>query len=193
MTPTEARAHWDGGLPLTILPRFHPWRRWLRVCGRHADIDATVRDLARVGSAEATAIEVPIYNAEGEMVAVRSVELAGPQVAQDPTPTPGLVMADPMGLALLRGELAGSRRDGLGRDWSGWMTLVLGPRMVLAHGLGTALHGTSAVIGVTHPDAWTPDLAVQVPQGTSVRVIGGRRPHLADVARDTLGAWRIAA
>ena len=190
MTPSEARARWDAGLPLTVLPPSHPWRRWLRRGGRDAHVEVYNLDLARVATPRATTLEVPLYNMRGELAGVRSARVMDNVPPEVPVHDTGLVMASPMGLALLRGEIVEQQQDHLGQTWNGSVQIVMGARIMLANGLAYGRRSVAAVLGVTHPDLWTTDLQQRLPRGAYYWFLGMGRSDSGEVE---FGAWDDAA
>lgn len=164
-----------------VLPEVYPWPAWLP-CGR-----TEPREWASVYR-----IAVPMFDAEGAM---RSIRFRAVDRHLEPSPTglswrvldiesakktlnarghsyAGLVIADPMGIALLRGE-----RSDDGLAWDGrvivcegepdfWSWSTHRARVRELDDVGAA---TYAVLGVVS-GSWSPAIAARIPDGATVTV-----------------------
>lgn len=186
---SEIAALWDACARLHTLPTRHPVVRYLEDARR---LEAAVLgdlDLARALPEEGEwptwvlsavpktyRLVVPVYDAIGVLRSVRFRAIH--DVGRAPKALPprgfdlgGLVMADPLGRALLRGA-----RDDDGMRWDGRVVVAEGEpdfcsfasdrnRRVQAVATGQ----THAVLGVVS-GAWTPGIAARVPTGATVAV-----------------------
>jgi hypothetical protein len=169
--------------------------RWLRERG--LDVEAVARlDLARVLNQDAyggmrygklwrpawllapwtttNRIAVPAYTAEGRLASFRfrATSTTAPHKVEAPRgfAVSGLVLACPIGRALLAGEPALD-------EWSGELVIAEGEPDWLTWATGLVARGgpRAAVLGVWS-GAWTPEIAARIPDRTRVAI----RTHLDD-------------
>lgn len=161
-----------------VLPREHPWPRWLPLVGMERAAWLALYRLA-----------APMYDAAGELRALRfrAVDrVREPDPAADPprlrwralpvqrkalapigSRLAGLVLADPWGLALLRGG-----REVEGVPWDGSVLVAEGEIDLWAATTNAARireAGTFAGFAVV-AGSWTPELAARIPDGARVTI-----------------------
>jgi hypothetical protein len=158
---------------LPLDPTAYPWPGWIPRMGMDRSEWLRVYRIA-----------VPMYDAHGALRALRfravtAVREPGPEgmrwrdleveagkkaVASHGTTTRGLVLADPLGVALLRGELEGA-------PWDGRVVVCEGEPDLWTWSTrqrrGKADASTWATLGVV-AGSWTEDVAARVPDGARV-------------------------
>jgi len=150
---------------------------FLLECGAHPFAVAE-RDLARclpqelptwIPQTRGCSLAVPLLNPEGELAGLWPVAASAPAAGFT---VRGLVMADPAGEALLRGEAPPA-----GWSWDGRVVLATEPgeylRWAAAPREGRSVY---AVLG-TCPSCWSAVVARCVPDGAEV-IVRGPRPEL---------------
>ena len=190
-----------------LVPRSGPRPSWIPLVGMSSSEWAAVYRLA-----------VPMYDACGELRAVRfravdwvrepsaggmrwrslNVPRARKALAGRGTRLAGLVIADPMALALLRRSNDDAPVDDGGATWDGriviaegepdawtWATVQRRRRWAREREAGTNRGATWAVFGVI-AGSWTPEIAARIPDGAEVVV----RVH-SDPAGDRYAAQII--
>ena len=172
-----------------LVPRDGPWPGWIPRVGMSLPEWAAVYRLA-----------VPMYDACGELRALRfravdqvrepsaegmrwrslNVPRSKKALAAAGSKLRGLVIADPMALALLRRSDAAAPVDDGGVTWNGrivisegepdawtWATVQRRRRWAQEREEGTDRGATWAVLGVI-AGSWTPELAERIPDGATV-------------------------
>ena len=174
-----------------LVPRDGPWPSWIPLVGMSPPEWAAVYRLA-----------IPMYSARAELQAIRfravdrvrepdpsaggmrwrslNVPRARKALAGRGTRLAGLVIADPMALALLRRTNADAPVDDGGATWDGriviaegepdawtWATVQRRRRWAREREAGTNRGATWAVFGVI-AGSWTPEIAARIPDGAEV-------------------------
>lgn len=187
--PGEIAAVWALCGRLEALPGRHPVVGWLEEARRLDVATLGALDLARAlpeagdrpdwmprAVPDAYRLVVPVYDARGTLRslrfrAVRDVGTAPKALPPRGFELAGLVLADPLGLALLRGE-----REDEGVRWDGRVVVAEGEPDFLSFAgdpkraaQAVATRQTHAVFGVVS-GSWTPAIADRIPSGATVAV-----------------------
>ena len=206
--PTEIAALWAACGRLDTLPARHPVVRYLEDARRLEPRALGVLDLARALPDDGEwpswmmrtvpglyQLVVPVYDVIGALRSVRFRAIR--DVGKAPKALPphgfnlgGLVMADPLGLALLRGA-----REDEGMRWDGRVVVAEGEPDFLSfasdpkrRAQALATGQTHAVLGVVS-GAWTPGIAARIPSGATVAVwthLDEKGDEYAEVIRASL-------
>jgi len=162
---------------------------WLLMCGAHP-FGVAALDLARclpqelprwLPPARGCSLVVPLFNAEGELAGLWPVAA---QASAAGFTVRGLLMADPAGEALLRGEVPPP-----GWSWDGRVVLATETREYLRWAAAPR-EGRSvyAVLG-TCPSCWSAAVARCVPDGAEVIVRGPRPEPVAGALQGRCRVW----